>query len=251
MTDTDELTETPPAEQVEDDTPPEPEREFEQPEREADDVDGPPDEDADDLKEQGDEQARQEQVRTQKEIDAQVSKLEKASTGYLTKIATILGDDLADFKPSPLSLPFLFGFVFDPASVPLDEAVVNATKAFIGDPVPPPLEQAPDAHECPICHGWGQVKTGSKVHPFNVEKCRECNGRGWTGERANVTPAQAAAGFTPEFVAVSDDPTEADELDSWGTPRGHPDYGKMPQYRDPGWSEALEAYKRGEPAPVR
>jgi hypothetical protein len=219
-------------------------------EREPDDVDGPPDDETQENEPDAEPEPPAEPAVSQKEIDAVTAKLEKASAAYVTKVGTILGDDISDFKASPLSLPWLFGFVFDPAMVPLDESVVNATKALIGDPVPPPLEQAPDAHECPVCHGWGQIKTGSKVHPYNVAKCAECNGRGWVGERANVTPAQVAAGVTPEALANGHDNEPPELQDSWGTPLGHPDYGKMPQYRDQGWAEALEAYKRGEPAPV-
>jgi len=221
-----------------------------EPEREADDVDGPPDDDlTPDELEPPDEQPEP-QGKSQKEIDAQVTKLERASNTYTRKVAEILGEDLVDFVPSPLSLPFLFGFVFNPDNVPLDEGVLNATRRLIGEPVPPPLVQAPDARTCPTCDGWGQVLTGSKVHPMNVAKCLECNGRGWVGERANITPAQAAqlAPVPSEANGFDNEPAALE--DSWGTPIGHPDYGKMPQYRDPGWSEALEAYKRGEPAPV-
>lgn len=219
-------------------------------EREADDVDGPADDDAEIEEGEDEPEASQPQGPTQKEIDAKTSKLEKASTTYLKKVTEILGDDLADFVMTPLSLPFLYGFVFNPSNVPLDEEIVNATKALIGDPVPPPLVQARDARECPACEGWGRVLTGSKLHPYNVETCNECKGRGWVGERANVSPAQAA-GLHSVAAPQDGEPREpAPDEDAWGTPRLHPDYGKSPQYRDPNWAAALEAYKRGEPAPI-
>lgn len=221
-----------------------------EPEREDDDVDGPADDDVAPDETEAEYVAPEPPGLSQKEIDARVTKLERASNTYTRKVAEILGEDLADFVPSPLSLPFLFGFVFDPANVELPGEVLDATRRLIGEPVPPPLIQAPDARVCPTCDGWGQVLTGSKVHPFNVAKCIECQGRGWVGERANITPAEVAALHSVAIPQENAPPTPDDELDSWGTPRGHPDFGKMPQYRDPGWSEALEAYKRGEPAPV-
>ena len=236
-----------PADQVEDETTETPEPE---PEREADDVDGPADDDVEPDEPEAEYEAPEPQGPSQKEIDAKTAKLERASKTYLNKVADILGDDLSDFVPSPLSTPFLFGFVFNPSMVELDESVVNATKALIGDPVPPPLVQAKDAQQCPDCEGWGQQLTGSKVHPYNVERCNTCKGRGWVGERANIAPAEVAQ-LHSVIADRSGEPAEpAPDEDAWGTPRNHPDYGKSPQYRDPNWAAALEAYKRGEPAPV-
>lgn len=246
---TDEQTETP-AETPEPVTPEVQPPDEDTPEREADDVDGPPDEDAEDTQEDTEPPPPVVPPVSQKEIDAKTTKLERASTTYLKKVAEILGDDLADFVPTPLSLPFLFGFVFNPSNVELDESIINATKALIGDPVPPPLAQAPDAHECPVCLGYGSVLTGSKLHPYNVDRCIECKGKGWIGERANLAPAQVGQLHSVEVAQHTDPQEPAPDEDAWGTPRNHPDYGKSPQYRDPNWAAALEAYKRGELAPV-
>lgn len=250
MSDVDTETTEPVTETVDEPVKPVESPEPSEPEREPDDVDGPPDDDAPDVQPDEAPAAEAPQGKSQKEIDAQVTKLERASNTYTRKVAEILGDDLVDFVPSPLSLPFLFGFVFNPANVPLDEGVLDATRRLIGEPVPRPLEQDPEARTCPRCDGWGETLTGSKVNTKNTVRCRECQGRGWVGELANITPAQVAELHSVNVESNGHDGEPAALEDSWGTPIGHPDYGKMPQYRDQGWAEALEAYKRGEPAPV-
>src|SRR5260370_30472806 len=149
---TDEVTETREAVPVTDGPEVQPPDE-ETPEREEDEVDGPADDDAEPDESEAEFETPAPPGPSQREIDAKTAKLERASNTYLKKVADILGDDLSDFVPSPLSTPFLFGFVFNPSMVPLDESVVNATKALIGDPLPPPLVLANDARECPICEG--------------------------------------------------------------------------------------------------
>ena len=187
---------------------------------------------------------------SQKEIDAKVSKCEKATENYINRVSAILGDDFSDFVLSPLHVPFLVGFIHNPELVPLDPDVVNATKALIGEPVPPPYLQDKGSQTCPDCDGWGMVLTGSKVHGKATANCKACGGRGATGDRWNVAPEALTPGYS---VPVTDNGHEAEALlpeDPWGTPIGHPDYGKMPNFREHGWQQALEAYKRGEPAPI-
>ncbi len=210
----------------------------------------PEPEEGEEVDEIGDEQARQEaqaeETLSQKEIEAKIKKLEQASERYTKRVAEILGDDLADYFPTPLSEPFLFGFVVRPDLRPIPAEVVDATKLLIGEPVPPPYKQAAGAHTCPDCDGWGSVLTGSKVAGKQTMTCRNCQGRGTVGDAFNVTPADYQTGATPtvDFAEGHKEPLLPE--DAWGTPLGHPDYGKMPNYRDEGWAEALEAYRRGE-----
>lgn len=202
----------------------------------------------------GDEQARQEtqaaQTLSQREIEIKTKKLERASESYTKKVAEILGDDLADYFPTPLSESFLFGFVVRPDLRPLPEDVVNATKLLIGEPVPPPFKASIASTMCTDCDGWGSVLTGSKVHGKQTMTCRTCGGRGAVGDAYQVTPAQMAPGAAPtvEYGEHHTEPLLPE--DNWGTPLGHPDYGKLPQYREQGWAEALEAYRNGVAAPV-
>jgi hypothetical protein len=222
------------------------------PEREADDVDGPPDEEAADLQPESEPAPAPpaDPALSEKEIEKKIGQLERAAVAYRKKVADLLGEEIGLYFETPLTDGQVFGFVLNPQLAPIPEEVVNLTKSLIGEPVPPPL--LPDTHsqECPDCQGWGIVLTGSKVHGKNTAACKGCGGRGSVGDRYNVDPSQFVPGAQ---VPAETNGHEADALlpeDPWGTPIGHPDYGKMPNFREPGWQAALTAYRGGEPAPV-
>lgn len=187
---------------------------------------------------------------SQRDIERRIKACEKATTAYVAKVETIMGGDFQQLVPVPLSTGFLIGFAWNPEFQPLDEDQVAATKQLIGVYDGPKYEQAPDARECPRCNGWGTLTTGSKVTGQQTIKCAVCKGRGWEGEAANIAPADVlklATVVNMETGEITEAPADEDEF---GTPRGHPDYGKMLQYRSPNWRGELDAWKAGQPAPL-
>lgn len=182
---------------------------------------------------------------------------EKAERSLATSVKTYLNavNRFAEATGQSLilnesSLEWAPGFNFHPQVAQLSEEQAQFARLLLGEGLRPNFAQDPQARECPTCEGWGQVKTGSKINPHTVIRCRQCQGRGYVGpagQTANgAAPALELAPEPPEGEPVA----SRDDLDPWGTPPAHPDFGKMPQYREPGWQEALDAWKRGEPAPV-
>ena len=132
-------------------------------------------------------------------------------------------------------LPFSPGFHFNPLEVDLSEEQANVCRFLLGEPLKPAFQNTQRAQACPDCDGWGMVNTGSRVHGKESIQCAPCKGRGWVGEAADLTPAQAAKpqALNPDEPAPADE--ELPQLDPWGTPSWHADYYKMPPGRTPGW----------------
>jgi hypothetical protein len=142
------------------------------------------------------------------------------------------------------------GYLFHPGIREPDEEQQAFARVVLGEVAEPQWKQDPKAAVCPSCDGWGRVRTGSKVEGKGLATCSECKGRGAVGERFNLLPDEVAKlAPVPDFVdGVAAEPPP--DEDSWGTPRNHPDFGKLPQYRDVGWQDALTAWKQGQPAPL-
>lgn len=165
---------------------------------------------------------------SQKQIEQRWERIGKAGLAYINRLQGILAEDFGDFRLSPLSLPGMPGFIFDPNVVPLDDEIVRNVRELFGDPSPVERLQATDAFTCPSCNGVGEVLSGSQVPKYRVVLCLDCEGKGFKGPReikGGTPTAQlpSQAGQQPEEV-----PEEAPETDHWGRPKHHPGYMVMP-----------------------
>ena len=171
--------------------------------------------------------------------------LERKAANWMKAVA-----DYAEETGAPLlrcglcdADPGFPGYLIHPALQPLTGQQVKEARLLLGDISDEPFEQDPEAQTCSRCKGRGRVSTGSKVEGERDLPCRVCKGKGWTGERANISPQEAA------HLQVVDDTYQHEQGlgtssdDAWGTPKEHPDWGKSPQYRTPGWQGDLEAWK--------
>jgi hypothetical protein len=70
---------------------------------------------------------------------------------------------------------------------PTDEQV-SRIRQFAGLPDYSNFEAVGWANECPECHGYGKVKTGSKVSGAETTGCLNCNERGWLNTRGMTPP---------------------------------------------------------------
>ena len=179
------------------------------------------------------------------QMDRAFSSVERRAKTWVTFVANTASDLGQPLVACPCCLPAIPGFLFDPSEVPLQQAQLDGARELLGQTNAPTYEQSPDDNTCPRCGGWGRLLTGSKVSGQNVVTCRECKGRGFVGTSADILPSEA-----PGLAALApvQDPTPADTAptdDVWGTPVEHPDHGRAPQYRAPGWQAELERYKLG------
>lgn len=178
------------------------------------------------------------------EVDRIIGKIERSGETWTKRALELAEEAEQQIVRCPVCLASVPGFIFHPQVVPLSESQTEGAKALLGLSSGPAYKQAPTAQPCPTCDGLGKVRTGSRVDGKDLTTCPECRGLGFVGELANLTPAQAAGEEpVPLELAPSPDVYRADE-DEWGTPRGHPDFGKMPHHREAGWQESRDAYRR-------
>jgi hypothetical protein len=167
------------------------------------DVDGPADDDGaedDDADanqpetetetEDGDEQARQQAALNEADLEKLHGKLTKANEAHARKVATIMGEDAEALIPCPVCSEFVAGAIFPPEVAPLPEHVKENMKQLLGYDTWEAVPAVSWAQECPECHGYGNVKTGSKVAGAETTGCLNCNTRGWL----NTRTAMAALG---------------------------------------------------------
>jgi hypothetical protein len=187
---------------------------------------------------------------SEREFERAAKKLDAAAKRWRAQVAEFVEATGQSLIANETDLDFCPGYVFHPQVRPLDEDQAQFARVLLGDPIEPAFVQDRDSHACEDCEGWGRVKTGSKVAGKTVIDCPRCNGLGFitSRPREEIRLPSANGGGEPANVVLSEQ-EQAGE-DAWGTPRSHPDWGKSPQYRAPGWQAALEAYKAGEPAPI-
>lgn len=127
---------------------------------------------------------------------------------HATVMLFLFGEDAARFEPCPTCMASGF-------------ALRDRDK-------PPELVHHPRTRICELCHGLGQMSTGSRMQGQEQLACPGCNGQGFTypPELASAPlgnepapPQQPALGFTPAPAAI---------LDAWQRPAGHPHFGIEP-----------------------
>lgn len=181
---------------------------------------------------------------TEEQVQKILDRIEKRGDTYTRAVLELAEEAEQPIVRCPVCIPFVPGFVFDPGVVPLSEVQEQGARLLLGQGIGPDYRQAPNSETCPTCNGWGKVKTGSRVDGKGLIVCAECAGRGFIGEAANVTPAQAAGAEEIPYALAPDPEAFTPDEDNWHTPRSHPDFGKLPQYRDPGWADELKVYRR-------
>jgi hypothetical protein len=186
----------------------------------------------------------------ERDFERAAKKLDAAAKRWRAQVAEFVEATGQSLIANETDLDFCPGYVFHPQVRPLDEEQAQFARVLLGDPIEPAFVQDRDSHACEDCEGWGRVKTGSKVAGKTVIDCPRCNGLGFITSRPREEirlPSPNGGGEGANVVLTEQEQSDAD---AWGTPRSHPDWGKSPQYRAPGWQAALEAYKAGEPAPI-
>jgi hypothetical protein len=184
------------------------------------------------------------------DIERAFRSLEGRAKRYTAGVNDLLSDTGAPFVPCAVCAAGVPGYIIDPRVEPLSEVAEAAMRALLGIGQEPPFANDPDTEECPRCEGWGRTRTRSKVDGKRLQVCRQCNGDGFIGPPRDLLPSEVGdlPNMAHEFVQPDNEPPP--DVDSWGTPRGHREFGMAPNFRDPGWQERIAAYTAGEPAPL-
>jgi hypothetical protein len=196
----------------------------------ADDVDELDDEPASELGDEGERQASQTAAQeAEADIANAMRLLGKEADRHAKRVGELMGEDANALVVCELCDPRIPGFRFP--LVP-DEETRERVKLAIGMADLSRLKPDGYSRQCDACEGEGRVRTFSHVNGQDAVKCLRCKGRGWipVGPEREAGGPQAAAEVLP---AGDNTPVEGlPDLDQFGTPAGHPDYGKLPQYRE-------------------
>jgi len=112
------------------------------------------------------------------------------------------------------------------------EQVIEAVKRAIGIGTLDQYSDFPAFQTCQACNGMCHVKTGAKAGTELTRKCPVCNGRGYSSALAEDSGRPPAADPIVAESHTEGLPPVLPDRDMFNTPLGHPDYGKMPQFRE-------------------
>jgi len=166
-------------------------------------------------------------------------KLDQSATTWRNRVSDLLGEEAQMLVPCELCDPLIPGFHWPPeVEQPRDDLHAHLLDV-LRTPSAPEYQQAQHVRRCQLCDGWGRVLSGSRVAGKGEVACQMCKGQGFVGDAS--LPSQATAPPTNGEVEFPDDtrPLVEGEADVWGSPRllldgqENPNYGKMPQYKDP------------------
>ena|SRR5437016_1617631 len=152
-----------------------------------------------DQDEQGEESGEPEEPEatplSERDVEQAFAKLDREATRHANRVSEIMEEGAQLLVACPLCEPSIPGFVMPSPAVEERKAGVLL---FLGVEAQPELATDPDSSECPTCHGWGKVATGSKTEANRAMVCRQCNGAGAVGPRftqaAPPIPAPAPVG---------------------------------------------------------
>jgi hypothetical protein len=168
---------------------------------------------------------------TERAMEERGKKLDKLGTYVARKLVEIYGEEEAD----SLELCELCQWTHTygwrvPVTPP--EPVRDAVKRAIGLGSIDELKDYTAFTTCNTCAGLGNVKTGSQVTEHLYRQCPDCKGRGYAS--ALPDDADRVASTSPIAAAplVEGGPPQSPDVDMFGTPLGHPDYGKLAQHRE-------------------
>jgi hypothetical protein len=163
---------------------------------------------------------------TEAQVKAMNKAIEKESERHAKALQKALGDMWQDFTECPLCQLDGYAMPFPPGG--LEPQQRDAILTIMGESEGAGLKQHPDLEMCEYCDGWGKLRTGSRTDHGATEACMKCNAMGYrlkdAPEEANGSNGSSAP---PAWSPPSTDTWTAN-IDSWGRPFGHPDFGQNP-----------------------
>jgi len=183
----------------------------------------------------GDEQQRQLDQEHQRESEALMEergkKLDKVGAYVAKKLVEIFGEEAADELELCELCQWTHTYGWRVSQTP-PPAVRDAVKRAIGLGTIDEMLAYAAFTTCDTCDGLGNVKTGSQVTEYLYRTCPTCGGRGYSSTLEADAGAAPVRPIVAAMPAADGAPPQAPDLDMFGTPRGHPDYGKLAQHRE-------------------
>jgi len=166
---------------------------------------------------------------SEKELERGRKAIEKAGEAYATKLSNVMGEEANQLETCPRCAPLGFlGFYFPAAPVSTEQK--DAVLASVGEQPAIATKLANFARRCDDCDGNGVVLSGSRRNDNKTIRCVTCEGRGYIFVGERPSPVESYTPAVPEPVPANGAPQDTPNVDLWGRPAGHPDYGVHPMY---------------------
>jgi hypothetical protein len=169
----------------------------------------------------------------------QEKKLEAEQKRHTGRVGDILGEAANEVVLCPFCDPQMQGFFYmGDLENPRDEMQGRMAIAYL-QPEQAEFEPARDVETCTQCKGYGKTATGSKVPGNETKACANCKGYGFYPPPTLNRNGNVGQDAERELALVGAPPAIVEDVDAWGSPRLMPDgqenpnYGKMPQYKNP------------------
>jgi len=166
----------------------------------------------------------------EKELERMFRKVEQANVAYVKRLGQTMEDEFGVLEQCPrCASPFL-GFIFPPSMQPVTAEVKDAVLLSVGEQPAMATKLANFARRCDDCDGNGVVLSGSRRNDNKTIRCATCEGRGYIFVGERPSPVESYTPAVPEPVPANGAPQDTPNVDLWGRPAGHPDYGVHPMY---------------------
>lgn len=155
----------------------------------------------------------------EKALEAEAKRHEKA-------VAKALGEHFGDFVECPLCQVAGYAMMYQPGEIGPDQR--DEILTVMGETSGRRLKKHPDLETCDFCDGEGELETGSKRPDNLTEVCPKCAASGYVHKS---TPHGNVAQFPsrePYPWENETQPVVAPNVDRWGRPSNHPDFGLDP-----------------------
>jgi len=165
--------------------------------------------------------------------------LDKERTRHSNRVSEIMGEWAQPLETCPLCEPNIPGFIFPPSQVQPRSELHGALLEVLKNPLAPEYETDPTKPACDTCKGLGKILTGSKVPEQIKLMCPTCKGKGWVDRSGRFVATATAPELEAVPVASNGQSEPPADVDAFGSPRlletgmENPNYGRMPQYKDP------------------
>lgn len=155
----------------------------------------------------------------EKALEAEAKRHEKA-------VAKALGEHFGDFRECPLCQVAGYAMQYQPGEI--DPAQRDEIATVMGEASGPDYAKHPSEVRCPTCDGWGEMLNGSRRGEQMTSACQTCMGSGHVDKSQLASNVVSIAQREQYPWETQPDPIVAPNVDRWGRPSNHPDFGLDP-----------------------
>lgn len=173
------------------------------------------------------------------ELEKVRGQLDRSAATWRKRVADLLGEEAQMLVPCELCDPLLPGFHFPAELEQPRDATHERLLDVLRAPAGPEYQDDPFTRQCSTCAGLGKTRTKGMV-PGKLERvCPTCKGVGFQALDAPATPPSTNGESEVQYQLPNEEPLVSDGTDVWGSPKilpdgmENPNYGKMPQYKNP------------------